>query len=259
MQMHRQVARQLQYPWRFGQAALANFQFFARLHVLLFPYIYTYAKIASTTGLPIIRPLVLLDQTDPNTFTVNHTYRFGNELLVAPMLTPNATARNLYLPHGDWIDFWNHSSHPGGQTFTWTNPDQSKLPLFVRAGAIIPMLPSDVRTLCDANYVNDPTVKTRGDDLLFQVYPAGASSFTVFDGTEAQCQGDAAGGTVTVTATARNIVLRILANAPDAVRLDGEPLAQALAPGTPGWRFDATTGFLEINFSHPGGVTTIEY
>lgn len=259
MQMHRQVARQLQYPWRFGEAALANYQFFARLHVRLFPYIYTYAQIASTTGLPIIRPLVLLDQADPNTFRVNHTYRFGNEFLVAPMLTPNATTRNLYLPHGDWIDFWSHSSHTGGQTLTWTNADQSQLPLFVRAGAVIPMLPADVSTLCDVNYVNNPAVKTRGDDLLFQVYPAGASAFKVFDGTQGQCQGNAAGGIVTVTATARNIVVRILANRPDAVKLNGEPLAQGPAVGTPGWRFDATTGFVEVDFSHPGGVTRIEY
>jgi alpha-D-xyloside xylohydrolase len=259
MQMHRQVAHQMQYPWRYGPEALANYQFFARLHVRLFPYIYTYAQIASQTGLPIIRPLVLLDQADPNTFAVDHTYRFGNEFLAAPMLTPNATTRTLYVPRGDWIDFWDNARHTGGQTVTLTNPNQSQLPLLVRAGAVIPMLPTDVRTLCDANYVNDPTVSTRGDDLLFQVYPAGASSFTVFDGTQAQCQGDATAGAVTVTATARNIVLRILANAPAAVKRDGQPLPQAAAPGAPGWRFDATTGFLEVNFSHPGGRTTMEY
>src|SRR5205823_3604041 len=132
-------------------------------------------------------------------------------------------------------------------------------PLFVRAGAIIPMLPTDVRTLCDANYVNDPTVKTRGDDLLFQVYPAGASSFGVFDGTAAQSQGDASGGTVTVSASARNIVLRILANAPDAVKLNGEQLPEAPAADAPGWRFDARTGFIEVAFAHPGTVSTIEY
>ena len=60
MQMHRQVTREMQYPWRFGDQALANYQFYARLHTRLFPYIYTYATLASTTGLPIIRPLVLM-------------------------------------------------------------------------------------------------------------------------------------------------------------------------------------------------------
>ena len=57
-------------PWRFGDQALANYQFFARLHVRLFPYIYTYAQQASMTGLPIIRPLVLLNQADSNTYGV---------------------------------------------------------------------------------------------------------------------------------------------------------------------------------------------
>jgi alpha-D-xyloside xylohydrolase len=259
MQMHRQVGHELQYPWRLGPEALANYLFFSRLHVRLFPYIYTYAQIASATGLPIIRPLVLLDQTDPNTFAVNHTYRFGNEFLVAPMITPNASTRNLYLPHGGWIDFWNHVRHTGGQLLTWSNPNQSQLPLFVRAGAIIPMLPVDVRTLCDANYVNDPTVRTRTDDLLFQVYPAGASSFTVFDGSEAQCQGDATGGTVTVTATARHLAVRILGNQPAGVKRDGQPVPHASAAGAPGWRFDAATGFIEVDFSHSGGATAIDY
>jgi alpha-D-xyloside xylohydrolase len=260
MQMHRQVGRKLQYPWRFRDEALANYRFFARLHVRLFPYIYTYAHLAATTGLPIIRPLVLLDQTDPNTFAVNHTYCFGNEFLVAPMLAPNATTRNLYLPRGDWVDFWSNTIHAGGQITTWTNSNQSKMPLFVRAGAVIPMLPANVRTLCDANYVNDPAVSTRGDDLLFQIYPAGASSFTVFDGTQAHSQGDAAGGTVTITATARNVItLRILGDAPVTVKRNGELLPQAAAPGVLGWRFDAATGFIEVNFSHPGDVSTIEY
>jgi alpha-D-xyloside xylohydrolase len=259
MQMHRQVSRELQYPWRFGDLALANYQFFARLHTRLFPYIYTYAQIASNTGLPIIRPLVLLDQTDPNTFDVNHTYRFGNEFLVAPMLTPNASTRNVYLPHGNWLDVWTNAVHAGGQTISWANPNQSQLPLFVREGAVIPMLATDVRTLCDANYVNDPTVATRSDDLLFQIYPAGTSSFSVFDGTAVQSQGSAAGGTVTVTATARNITLRVLANSPTSVTLNGTEMALAAAAGAPGWRFDAAAGVVEINFFHPGGVSTLAY
>ena len=259
MQMHRQITRGLQYPWRFGDEALANYEFFTRLHMRLFPYIYTYAQLASTSGLPIIRPLVLLDQGDPNTFGVNHTYCFGNELLVAPMLTPDATTRNLYLPRGTWHDFWTNTTHPGGQTLTWNNPNQSQLPLFVRAGAIIPMLPTDVRTLCDANYVSDPTVTTRTEDLLLQVYPAGASSFTVFDGTQVASQGQPPGGTLTVTTTPRNLTVRILGQSPAEVKRNGETLPQATAPSEPGWRFDASTGFIEINFPHPGGVSTIEY
>jgi alpha-D-xyloside xylohydrolase len=261
MQMHRQVTRELQFPWRFGDQALANYQFFARLHVRLFPYIYTYAQQASTTGLPIIRPLVLLNQADANTYAVQHVYCFGNEFLVAPMLAPNATQRQLYLPAGTWLDFWTNAPHMGGQLITWTNANQAQFPLFVRAGAIIPMLRSDVRTLCDANYVNNPQVSTMDGSWLIQAYPAGTSGFSAFDGTSLQCQGTAASGTITISSTARTITLRILGNQPSSVRRDNVVLPEQGKPGSgvPGWRYDAAASFIEIDFTHAGGTTIIEY
>ena len=261
MQMHRQVTRELQYPWRFGDAALANYKFYTVLHVRLFPYIYTYAKQASTTGLPIIRPLVLLDQTDPNTFKVQHTYCFGNELLVAPMLAPNATTRDLYLPRGNWVDFWTSARHAGGQTITWTDADQTKLPLFVREGAIVPMLLNDVRTLCDANYVNDAQVTTMDSGLLIHAYPGGGSAFTVFDGTQINCNGDAATGSIVVQSTVRAMKLHILAQEPKEVRRDGVIVNRqpAVAPGPDAWEYDPGSGFLDVTFAHSGGATTITY
>src|SRR5579862_5226952 len=87
MQMHRSVdpSNLQQYPWGYGSTALANYVTYANLHSQLFPYIYSYAQQANATGVPIIRPLVLLYQTDPNVYGVQHTYQFGNEFLVAPM------------------------------------------------------------------------------------------------------------------------------------------------------------------------------
>jgi alpha-D-xyloside xylohydrolase len=261
MQMHRQVSKEMQYPWRYGDQALANYQFYARLHVRLFPYIYTYAAQANTTGLPIIRPLVLIDQTDPNTYGAEHTYHFGNELLVAPMLVPNATTRQVYLPSGNWLDFWTNERHAGSQTVTWTGADQSRFPLFVRDGAIIPMLLHDVRTLCDANYVNNPGVTTSDNSWLIQVHPAGSSAFQAFDGTQINCEGTPAGATLTVTSQARRVTLRILAQQPQVVLRDGmavppQPAGQTDAPG---WRFDAAAGFLEVAFLHSGGTSAVQF
>lgn len=260
MQMHRQVSREMQYPWRFGDQALANYQFFTRLHTRLFPYIYTYAKEASTTGLPIIRPLVLLHPTDTNTFGLDHTYCFGNEFLVAPMVTPNAVFRNIYLPAGQWRDFWTNAIHAGGQTISWSNTNHAQLPLFVRDGAIVPMLPADVRSLCDANYVNNSQVATRDDGLLFQIYPADASDFIVFDGTHIHCEGSGSAGTVSVSSTPRRLTLRLLAQQPAAVQRDGIALPRQAAPAEgDGWNYDTATGFLEVTYSHPGGSSTIAY
>jgi alpha-D-xyloside xylohydrolase len=262
MQMHRQVTKELQYPWRYGAEALQNYQFFARLHVRLFPYIYTYAKEASSSGLPIIRPLVLLNQTDGNTFSLQHTYFFGNEFLVAPMVTPNATTRQVYLPAGSWIDFWTNELHTGGKNITWTNKRQTQMPLFVREGAIVPMLLTDVQTLCDANYVNDPNISTPDSGLKFLLYPAGASQFTVYDGTNIQCQ--AAGGklTVTVSSVARQVILQLLADEPATVERDGTALAKLATTAqfdaaVTGWRADAQARLVSIKFQHTGGVTKI--
>jgi alpha-glucosidase (family GH31 glycosyl hydrolase) len=258
------VTKELQYPWRFGADALRNYVFFANLHTRLFPYIYSCAKEASTSGLPIIRPLVLLHQADENTFGIRHAYLFGDAFLVAPMMAPNATGRAVYLPAGRWLDFWTNAVHQGGQTVTWANPDQTRMPLFVREGAIVPMLPTDVQSLCDAAYVNNPLVSTPDGGLLVQVYPGGVSHFSVYDGTAIDAQGNSASGTVTLSSPARSVQVRILANEPAAITRDGTLLPRLTAPADfavadSGWQFDATTGFIMVKFLHAGGTTEIQY
>jgi alpha-D-xyloside xylohydrolase len=262
MQMHRQVTKELQYPWRYGEEAARNYQFFARLHVRLFPYIYSYAKEASTTGLPIIRPLVLLNQTDSNTFSLQHTYLFGNEFLVAPMITPNATARLVYLPAGNWIDFWTNERHVGGKNLNWTNNQQAQMPLFVRDGAIVPTLLTEPQTLCDANYVNNPNLKTPDNGLLFLIYPAGRSKFSVHDGTEIRCDEGGRHLTITLSSVARTVVLQLLGDEPAAVMRDGAALTKLTTPaqfdaGTAGWRVDNQAHLVFVKFQHAGGTTTV--
>ena len=264
MQMHRQVTRELQYPWRYGEEALQNYQFFARLHARLFPYIYSYAREASITGLPIIRPLVLLHQTDENTFSIQHTYLFGNEFLVAPMITPNANARQVYLPAGNWFDFWTNERHSGGKNISWTNREQAQMPLFVREGAIVPMLLTEIQTLCEANYVNNPNVKTPDSGLLFLIYPGGSSQFTVYDGTEVRCE--TAGGklTVTLSSVARPVILQLLVDEPVSVMRDGTSLPRLATPAEfdaaeTGWRADAPARLVFIKFQHSGGTTKVTF
>ena len=211
LQMHRQVKKRQndpvstpfgQYPWGYSAEAGENYRFYARLHTRLFPYIYTYAKEASESGLPIIRPLVLLHQDDPRTHTIRHTYLFGNEFLVAPVIRPTQggrpTERTVYLPRGAWRDYWTQERHVGGQDVTYKSADQQRFPLFVREGAIVPMLLAEAETLCDANYVNNPGVKSADEGLWLLVYPAGVSSFTVYDGTIIRCESDGATRAITL-------------------------------------------------------------
>ncbi len=269
MQMHRQVDEHdlRQYPWGYPEGgkntALENYQFYTRLHTRLFPYLYTYAKESSESGLPILRPLVLLNQDDPTTFGVNHTYHFGNELLVAPVTEPDQTARTVYLPAGDWFDFWTQALHPGGRNLAWSNPDPLKLPLFVRRGAIVPMLPVGVQTLCDANYVDNATVKTWDGGLSFLVYPSDSSEFTVYDGTHVTCRSAGGGTEVALNSAPRGIRLEVFAPRPSGVRLDGTDLdfrdsEAALDAADSGWSF-SVAGFVEVKFSHAGGTSRVTF
>jgi alpha-D-xyloside xylohydrolase len=274
MQMHRQVDPHnlRQYPWGYPigsetvkeNAALANFRFYARLHLKLFPYIYSLARISSETGLPILRPLVLMHQDDPNTFGVQHAYYFGSDMLVAPIVDRDAPARNVYLPKGSWHDFWTGDQHEGGQLFHWSNADNSRLPVFIRTGSVIPMLLDDADTLCDPNYVNNPGLRTAGTGLVLLVHPGPHSRFLMHDGTELAQENAGAPRAVSVTSAERDFRLQIrLAAPPTAVSRDGSALPQISLPdldkGAAGWSYDARKRLLHVGFHHNGGPSTITY
>jgi len=274
-QMHRQVhaSNFRQYPWGYptpGETlqrnrALENFKFYARLHTRLFPYLYTYAKQSRETGIPIMRPLVLMHPDDPNTFAIRHTYYFGADLVVAPIIRPLANRRNVYLPEGTWFDFWSNERHQGEQVITWTNPNQpsqpqSKIPVFVRRGGIIPLiLGDDVATLCDADYVNNLEVVTWNGGLELRIYPDDDARLTLYDGTEIRCTKAATTRKVTVKSPlVRLMLVRVLATKPTAVHREGIALPQfaalaAFEAASTGWRFDMATGFVLVKYSHPGG------
>jgi alpha-glucosidase (family GH31 glycosyl hydrolase) len=277
MQMHRQVHPQRkqdfqpgkteelrQYPWGYGDAALKNYQFFARLHTRLFPYIYTYAKESSVSGLPILRPLVLLNQADTNTFDVQHAYHFGNELLIAPIVNLKTNSRNVYLPAGNWFDFWTNARHAGQQTIAWQNPNPSQFPVFVREGGIVPLLIEDAQTLCDSNYVSNAAISGPSPGLQFLIYPGTQQSqFTVHDGTVIACEPAGTGISLTLSSAARPLILQILTREPAQVTRDTQSLPKFSAKADfdaaeRGWRSDATTGFVFIKFSHLGGTTRIQ-
>jgi alpha-D-xyloside xylohydrolase len=274
MQMHRQVAQVnrddptdlRQYPWGYGQSGLDNFRFFARLHTELFPYLYTYAQQAQTIGQPVIRPPVLLHQDDTRTHVLQHTYYFGDELLVAPVVTPtppgSQTERVVYLPDGVWFDFWSQQRHVGKREIVWRSGDQQRFPLFVRAGAIIPMLVNVPQTLCSPDYVNNDDIVCADEGLRFLVYPAGTSSFTVHDGTTVDCQDDNGAAVLRLTSAARPVVLQMLTARPSAVRLDDVALDEAATPEEfettdAGWRYDGSSGFAFVKFGHHGGSVRI--
>jgi len=141
---------------------------YLELRYRLLPYIYSTMEQAHRSGLPPIRPLWLAHPQDEKALGIVDQYMWGDHILVAPVLEPAATGRKLYLPSGDWWDFWSHQRalSEGGVEIT-REVDLSTIPLYVRAGAIVPTGP--VR-----QYAEEPVEES----ITLQVYPGGDGQFS---------------------------------------------------------------------------------
>jgi alpha-glucosidase/alpha-D-xyloside xylohydrolase len=145
---------------------------YLELRYRLMPYIYSAAKETCDTGLPMIRALWLHYQDDRRAVERGDEYLFGRDLLVAPVVEKGATSRSVYLPRGTWFDFWTHESHEGGRELV-RKVDLGRLPLYVRAGAVLPMGPP-------RQYTNEAVA----GPLTMMVFPgaSGVSSLYEDDG-----------------------------------------------------------------------------
>jgi alpha-glucosidase (family GH31 glycosyl hydrolase) len=128
------------FPWSHGAAVEANFRKYVQLRYRLLPYYYQLAWMAFKTGLPVIRPMLLEFPSDPRMWQIDDQYMLGPALLVAPVVQPGATSRKVVLPAGDWFEFWSSKKVEGGREINYP-VKADVLPIFVRAGSIIPMGP----------------------------------------------------------------------------------------------------------------------
>ena len=113
---------------------------YAELRYRLIPYTYTLAAEARETGLPLMRAMWLHYPDDEKLRGLGTQYLWGRDLLVAPVFKPGAATRDVYLPDGVWYDWWSGEKATGGKTIT-RNVDLETMPIYVRAGAIIPFDP----------------------------------------------------------------------------------------------------------------------
>jgi alpha-D-xyloside xylohydrolase len=159
--------------WSYGKQAEPILEKYLRLRYQLMPYIYSLGYQTWLTGAPFLRALPLDFPADPRVADLGDEYMFGPAFLVAPVTEQGATTRTVYLPAGtDWYDFWTGKRLHGGQTIVAQAPIDT-LPLFVRAGSILPM--------------GSPVLSTHEQQKIakIRVYPGADGDFTLFadDGT----------------------------------------------------------------------------
>lgn len=126
-------------PWKYGDTVERNMRNMLNLRYRLMPYIYSEAWQISKNGSTMMRPLVMDFKNDTTAIRQSYQYMFGKSFLVAPVTEPTISEWQIYLPEWTaWYDFWTGRRFRGGQ-FIKTAAPQDKIPLFVKAGSIIPM------------------------------------------------------------------------------------------------------------------------
>jgi alpha-glucosidase len=137
---HSEIGNVDQYAWSWGEVVQGIVREAVRLRYRLLPYIYASFLTASETGAPVQRPMVFDYQDDPTVRDVDDQYLFGPDLLVAPVLQPGQTARQVYLPEGVWYD-WHSGERHDGQAFLHVPTPMERIPVFARGGSVIPLWP----------------------------------------------------------------------------------------------------------------------
>jgi len=169
MRMHTELDTPDKEPWSFGWRYEAVNRSAIELRYRLLPYLYNVMQQAATTGVPAMRPLFLDFPADERTAKTDDEFLFGDDLLVAPVLWEGEDEREVYLPAGEWFDYWTGKKYAGNATIT-VPVTLASIPLFVRGGGFVFRQP-----------VVQHTGEMPGQPLQVLIAPAAASDGRLYE------------------------------------------------------------------------------
>ncbi|HTR82221.1 MAG TPA: TIM-barrel domain-containing protein [Bacteroidota bacterium] len=204
---------QSRWPLDRGVEAQREAKIYSDLRYELMPYTYTYAKEASSTGMPVARAMILEHQHEALAWKYDLEYMWGDELLVAPDCYEENSVP-LWLPEGTWYDFWTDSVWSGNRQCVFSSPE-GRMPLFVKSGSIIPMA-----------FPALGTALIRKDSMVVRVYVGANGSYTLSEDDGISELYRTKGETRTTSFAFINSILA-LDIAPAHGTFEGAPLARA--------------------------------
>ncbi len=237
-------------PWVNSPEQEAIRRKYIELRYQLLPYIYTGIEEATRTGLPLMRPLFLEYPQAPEFYGDNRDFLFGRDFFVAPVTTETMDAEEIFLPPGEWYDYWTSEKHTNKERLK-LHPRLEEVPLYVRAGAIVPMQP----VVQDTGEVPSGPLQLRiylGDDCWGALYQDDGHTFAYQKDeilrVHYSCQVSA--GSVTVTSRieksafqpwwkSAELTVYGAAASPKEVRIGNEVVQ--------GWRFDSQAHTVTLN------------
>lgn len=256
-------------PWNVAsrtgdQTVIDTFSKYTNTRMNLLPYIYSEAKKSSDQGIPLMKSLAIEYPEDTNTHDISDQYMFGDSLLISPVVEKGATSRDLYLPEGEWIDFFYGSQRPGNQTITY-NAGVDDIPVFVKPGSILPMNLNESYDL-GGSIGSD---LSSYNNLSFRVYPKGRTSYDWFDDIggsvkEVISQENYDQGKVTVDVPVSNTTttLQVFTSNPSIVTNNGVSLVEQssisnLISHNSGWFYDAEQKLVYIKLDQNASIQTV--
>ena len=147
-----------QEPWAFDEDVTDIVRKFIEIRYQLLPYLYTAFYNYADHGTPILKSLVLYDQEDVHTHYRTDEFIFGEQILACPVLEPNAKGRRMYVPRGNWYDYWTDEIVKGGKEM-WVDSDIDSMPIFIKEGTVIPKYPIQ-------QYVGEKNI----DEITLEIY-----------------------------------------------------------------------------------------
>lgn len=166
-------------PWNIAEHTddtdvMSVYRFYARLRMNLVPYLVSLGAEATRTGVPLMRAMALEYPNDPRAVAIDDQFLLGSEILIAPVLTPGAAEREVYLPDGDWWNLW--SGEPSASGWIAAPAPPHRIPVYIRGGACIPLWMPDTIELGAAVGLPD----TRSGRPVLMVFP-GTADHTLVD------------------------------------------------------------------------------
>ena len=166
-------------PWNYGEPYASINRMYLKLKAQMLPYNYTIAEESTSESMPMVRGMILEYPDDPYTYgtETQYQYMWGPNLLVAPVYKESdhedGVRNGIYLPDDDqiWIDYFTGEQYKGGSVVHNFDAPLWKTPVFVKAGAIIPMAPEN----------NSPDELDGTENRIFDVYPSGESEFIMYE------------------------------------------------------------------------------
>jgi alpha-glucosidase len=235
MRTHTTFGTPDQEPWSYGIEHEALNRRAIELRYQLLPHIYSTMRESAETGIPAMRPMMLEFPGEAATYGMDDQFMFGSDILVAPVLRAGVTARGVYLPGGDWYDYWTGERHFGGRGIG-VPVTLGSIPIFVRAGAFVFGQP-----------VVQHTGEMPGQPLIVTLFPSGASERWLYEdagngfeyrrGASSRrrfsSQADQSGVTVTIgapegsyRAPSRSMIISVHTSEPSSVRVAGAALSR---------------------------------